>query len=1045
MQWLATICVKRPIFASVLILVIVVVGVAGYFNLGVDRFPKVDFPAVTVTTTLDGAAPEEVETEITDKIEEAVNSISGIDELRSVSSEGVSLVFVTFTLETNIDVASQDVRDKVSRALRDLPKGIDPPIIQKLDPDASPIVFISLTAPGKSVREITELADKRVRRQIESIYGVGGVGIVGGRKRQINVWLDPVALRAAGLTAVDVQRAIASQNLTTPGGKVEPGATQLTLRVRGRVASPEQLAAIVVKDAGDHPTRVSDVARVEDSQEEENSAALIDGNPSVVLTVRKQSGTNTVAVSDSVQERLVRIQKTLPPGYTMNIVRDDSGAIRTSVDAVKEHLVLGALFAALIVLLFLGNLRSTIIAAIAIPVSVIGTFALMWIMNFTLNMMTLLALALAVGIVIDDAIVVLENIFRFIDEKNEKPFPAAVLATKDIGLAVLATTLSLIAVFLPVSFMSGIVGRFLNSFGLTMAFAIAVSLLVSFSLTPSLSARWLAPKDTSREKNWLERNVDIFYRPIERLYLRILGWSMAHRWVIVVASVLTLLSMGVTMKIVKKGFLPLNDEARFEVNFRAPEGTSLQATTLVAERLARDIRQMDEVEETLVTVGDSAQAVPNLGKIFVRLSDPRNRKRSQDQVMGRIRTELLTKLPKDYRTDVSEVNLFGSGQSTASVQYTLSGPDLKELDKYSSAITAQLKKTPAATDVDTNFVTGQPEAELDINRDKAANLGVQVADIANTMQLLIGGLKISTYEENGEDYDVRVRSEAKFRRKLDALDLITVPSAKLGSVPLRDVVSVRKETGPSVINRLNRRRQVTIQSNITPGFGESDVSSAVEKAIADQHMPNSYTASAAGRSRESGRTVKAFLTAFGLSFVFMYLILAAQFESWVDPITILIALPLTVPFAIVSLIIFNQSLNIFSTLGLLVLFGVVKKNAILQVDHTKHLRAEGLDRATAILHANRDRLRPILMTTFAFVAGMIPLVLARGIGAGQAQATAGIVLGGQTLSLLLTLLATPVFYSIFDDASAWYKRWRKDATPIDRGETELDGAAVRSQ
>ncbi|HEY2735358.1 MAG TPA: efflux RND transporter permease subunit, partial [Polyangiales bacterium] len=505
----------------VLMLATVVVGSVGYKSLGVDQFPKIDIPLILVSTTLQGAAPDVVETGITDKIEAAVNTISGIDELRSTSSDGVSQVSIAFTLDKDIDVAAQEVRDHLSTALPDLPRGVDQPIVTKVDPDAAPILLVTLQSTG-SVRDVTELADKRVRRLIESINGVGQVTILGGRKRQINVWLDPLKLSAAGLTATDVQRALGNQNLTVPGGNIETGPRRISLRVEGRVTSIPAIEQIVLREDNDHPTRVGDVASVEDGAEELASYAAQDGRSTVVLSIRKQSGQNTVAVVDGVRERLKTIEQGLPNGSSLEVVRDNSGVIRTSLDAVKEHLVLGAILAALIVLLFLGDVRSTFIAALAIPISIIGTFALMWAIGFTLNMITLLALALAVGIVIDDAIVVLENITRYVQEKKQKPFVASVFATRDIGLAVLATTLSLLAVFLPVAFMSGIIGRFFQSFGLTMAFAITVSLFVSFSLTPMLAARMLPPPaaDGEPERTRLERIVDWFYLPVERLYIR---------------------------------------------------------------------------------------------------------------------------------------------------------------------------------------------------------------------------------------------------------------------------------------------------------------------------------------------------------------------------------------------------------------------------------------------------------------------------------------------------------------------------------------------
>ncbi len=1044
MQWLASVSVRRAVFATVLMLTVIVVGLAGYQGLGVDAFPKIDFPVVTIVTRLDGAAPEEVESEVTDKLEEAVNTIGGIDELRSFSTEGVSQIFITFNLDTSVDSAIQDVRDHVSRALPLLPRGIDAPVIVKLDPDAAPILYIAVEST-RPLREVTELADKQIRRSLENIPGVGQVLLVGGRKRQINVWLDAEALRAQGVTAQEVMAAIANQNLAAPGGSVQTGPRDLTVRVSGRVQTPVELGRIVIRQATDHPVRLQDVARVEDGEEEEQTAAVLDGQKTLVLSLRKQSGENTVAVVHAVRAQLESIQKSLPPDIHLEVVRDSSGTIQTQVNAVKEHLLLGAIFAALIVLLFLGNVRSTVIAALAIPISIIGTFALMWFMGFTLNIITLLALALAVGIVIDDAIVVLENIFRFIHEKGFKPFPAAILATRDIGLAVLATTLSLLAVFLPVAFMSGIVGRFLRSFGLTMAFAITVSMLVSFSLTPMLSARWLRPgKGGEKDKSVLERIVDRFYNPIESAYMAALRWSMAHRWAIVLACVASLSSCFVTFPRVPKGFVPQNDEANFAINVRAPEGTSLESTLLVAERIARETRRLPGVKHTLVTIGDGNDLTANKAGIYVRLVDPEDRTESQQQLVERTRSEIVSRMPKELRIDVSDVDAFNSGQSTKAVQYVINGPDLDRLGRIGDDLKMKLKRVPGTADVDTDLVLGKPELRLRVLRDKAADLGVQISSISNAVQLLVGGLKVSTYEENGEDYDIRMRAAAGDRSRVDRLGLLTVPSTKLGSVPLGDLVVESDTTGPSQINRLNRRREVTVSSNVLPGAGESDIQAALVKLIADEHLPPGYAAQPTGRSRETGRAAKAFGIAFFLMLAFMYLVLAAQFESWIYPLTIIFSVVLTAPFAVLSLLIFHQAFTIMSALGILVLLGVVKKNAILQVDHTNNLRAEGHERLEAILKANRDRLRPILMTTIAFVAGMLPLITSKGIGAGFNRATAGVVVGGQTLSLLLTLLAVPVFYSLLDDMAQWFGRLTA-GKKIDLGRDELDrivGGAV---
>jgi hydrophobe/amphiphile efflux-1 (HAE1) family protein len=1024
MQWLAEICIRRPVFATVLSLVILVVGGAFYLQLGVDQFPKVELPVITIATRLPGASPEDVETEVTDKIENAVNTVSGIDELRSVSSEGVSLVIVSFVLEKSVDVASQEVRDRVSAILTELPKGIEPPVVQKVDPDASPVLYIALRAASKEAREITELADRVVRRRLESVSGVGQVRIIGGRKRQVNVWVDAVKLRALGISAPEVARAIDAQNITLPGGRVDTSRDYLTLRVVGRVESVDELRRIVVREQGGRAVHVEDVATVEDGTEEVQTSALWNGERTVVLAIRKQSGTNTVEVVDTVLARMKELQPELPKGYTLEVQRDASGAIRTSVDNVTEHLIVGALLAALIVLVFLGNLRSTVIAAVAIPTSIIGTFALMNMKGYSLNSITLLALALAVGIVIDDAIVVLEIIFKYVEEKGFSPREAAIAGTREIGLAVLATTLSLIAVFLPVAFLGGIPGRFLSSFGITMAFSIAVSLFVSFTLTPMLASRWLdAKKHGDHRKTILERVVDYGYRPVERGYSRLLAFCMRHRWVVVVASVLALVSTGPLAGAARKGFLPIDDKAQFEVAIRLPEGRSVAATEVVGERVARQIRDLPQVVATLVTIGDDEQRTPNVARIYVKLLDPDKRKESQDEMKAVVREKVLAGQPKDLRISINDIAEFGgSGQSTARIQYVLSGPELKTLEAASANIVERMRKVEGAVDVDSSLIVGKPELGVHVSRDRAADLGVQVADVAQAMALLVGGAKVSTYAEGGEQYDVYLRSAREYRSDEDSLQLLTVPSRKLGLVSLADVVRIKPGSGPSTINRYNRERQVTLMANAAPGVSEAGIGEAMVRAIEAEHLPSGFSVKPLGQTRLMAQTAKSFALGLLMAMIFMYLILAAQFESWLHPITILLSLPLTLPFAILSVILFGQALDMFSLLGIFVLFGVVKKNAILQIDHTNHLRAEGLPRLEAILLANKDRLRPILMTTLAFIAGMLPLVVAKGIGAGFSRATAGVVVGGQALSLLLTLVAVPVAYSFFDDAAAFLRR-----------------------
>jgi len=1072
MQWLAEVCVRRPVFTWVLMLSLTVVGGFSFLGLGVDRFPNIDVPIVVVTTQMPGASPEQIEREVTDRIEEAVSSVSGIDELSSNSYEGLSVVSCRFVMEKRTDVAAQEITDRINRILTSLPEGAETPRVLRVDPGAAPVIQIAVIS-RRSRREVTDLAETRVRRMIESLDGVGGVSVIGGQEREIAVVLDPPALESFGFTARDVQRTLLTENAEVPGGDVQEGTRTLQLRILGRVRSVTELGELSLGVRNGRVVRIRDVARLEDTEQEATSAATLDGEAVVIVQVQKQSGTNTVAVVDALYERITQIRAELPAGYRLEVVRDESEFIRNAIHAVEEHLVFGGLLAALVVLLFLRNGRSTLIAALAIPTSIIATFALIRAMGLTLNTITLLALTLSVGIVIDDAIVVLENIVRWVEEKHMPTRRAAILATREIGLAVLATTLSLVAVFLPVAFMSGIIGRFMSSFGLTMSFAIMVSLFVSFTLTPMLSARWLRgpirasggpsqdddpdpeperervdppPGDRAEERTqyleWIAgtrvpttatgtpdahaqtmgpRRLPGLYGRVERAYLGLLARAMRHRWVVGILLVFTLAAILPLGRNVAKTFLPTEDESRFEITLRAPEGISVAQTMIHSERMGRAVREIPGVAHVLVTAGsppgDPNGRGPNQSVLFVALVPASQRELSQADIITRVREQVVPQFADErLRTIISPINAFGGGGSaSASIQFVLRGPEVSELDRLSQLVLARVREVPTAVDADVTLVTGRPAYEVHVDRARAADLGVSVVDLANALRLSVGGVPVGTFADGGEQYDILVRADLDARADPRQIGLITVPTARGGQVRVQDVAEIVESLGPASIQHLSRQRQVTVFANVAPGGSETTIMEAFEEAFQAASPPAGYRSQFTGRSRELRRAGVSFLTAIALSFIFMYLVLAAQFESWIHPVTILVSLPLTIPFALLSLVVLGQSINIYSALGILVLFGVVKKNSILQVDHTRGLRREGYSRADAIMIGNRDRLRPILMTTVAFVAGMLPLMISSGAGAGTNRAIGAVIIGGQTLSLLLTLIATPIVYSWLDD------------------------------
>ena len=1015
---LPDVSIKRPVFATMMVMALVVLGAFSYFRLGVDLYPNVDFPVVTVNTRLRGASPEEIETSITKPVEEAVNTISGIDTLNSTSFEGLSQVIVTFKLDKNVDVAAQEVRDKVNGVIGDLPQGTDTPVVQKFDPGATPVMTVVVSG-HQPLREITELAKKKIKEPLETISGVGRIVMVGGREREIHIVINPQKLASFKLSIKQVKEALSQQNIEVPGGRVDQGGRELVLRTMGRIERPEDFEKVVIANVGGVPVRVRDVGRAVDAEQEARNLARLDGVESVALSVQKQSGSNTVAVIKKVKAELADLQKGLPPGVSVRVTRDQADFINGSVNTVQEHLILGSVLAALVVLLFMGSVRSTVIASLAIPISVISTYALMDYAGFTLNTMTLLGLALAVGVVIDDAIVVLENIFRHMEERGISAMQAASEGTAEIAQAVMATTISLVIIFLPLAYMPGIVGRFLKSYGLTVAFSIMISLFVSFTLTPMLSSRFL--RLDHGPKNRLQKWVDAFNDWLKLHYGTLVEWAMRRKSWVVAAAVLTVLSSAVIIRYVGKGFIPPDDAGEFSVDIKAPEGTSLQATDEILKQLEAEVRRLPGVDALLTTIAANDGDGVNSGSIYVHLVPENKRRYDQFQLMAMARKAFAKY--SGLRLTVSVVpQISGGGFKSTDFQYVVAGPDLDTLRQASGMMLDKLRKdAPGLVDLDTSLVFAKPEVKVKIDRDRAQDLGVKVEDIANSLRTMVGGEEdITKFKEGDELYQVRLRVDKPYRDKLETIRGLYIPSSKVGLVRLDSVATPYEDRGPSQIDRHDRQRQVTLTGNLQ----DYPMGEAVAKAdgvFKSLRLPPEYQPSLLGQAKEMGSMIAGFIMAFVLSLIFMYMVLASQFESFLHPITIMLSLPLSIPFALLSLLLMHQQLTIFSIMGIFMLFGIVKKNSILIVDYTNSLRAKGMERDAAIMEANKTRLRPILMTTIVLVAAMLPVALGKGPGSSSRATMAVVIIGGQTMCLLITLLITPVAYALFDDATVWLK------------------------
>lgn len=1031
--------IRRPVATIMMCLAIVVIGLMSYSSMGVGMFPNVDVPYVLVQTTLAGASPEEIETSVTKIIEESVNQVEGIDEIKSQSMEGASLVSIKFLMDKDGDVAAQEVRDKVELIKNELPDGTDAPVVQKLDMDS--IAVLNVVVSGdRDIVELTEIAKKKVKENIENIRGVGAVNIVGGREREIHITVNPLKLFSLNLPISDVAAALADQNVEIPGGRVEQQHQEYTLRILGRIPDVPSFNDIFIANRNGASIKIADIGYAEDSGEYERESTFLNKRRAVTLEITKQSGTNTLAVVQGVKDKLEKIKPTLPADISLSLMMDQSGNIKASVHSVLEHLVLGGILAGIMVFFFMGSLRSTFISFLAMPISIIGSFIFMNMAGFTIDTMTLLGLLVAVGIVIDDAIVMLENIFRHMEKYGKSPKVAAIDGSHEITSTVVATTLSILVIFLPLAYMSGIVGRIVNSYGMTVVFAIALSGVVALTLTPMLCAKMLKQE----KKTKLDLFVDGVNKKLVDWYIPLLDWSIHHRKIMVSLACLCLVLLVPMLARVGGEFMPTDDSGKVQVSIEAPVGTSYTDTQDILKQIEKDIRRLPHVKDTLVAAGVSSSSFVSSNpsnKGYVRVEFESRDKR--DGVTTKEYLDAIREMMKKYKGLKSNSYVVSETPSSGSyeLEFVISGPDINKLSEYSQAMVQQLSKDPRFIDVDTSLDLSKPEYRVVINREKAQNLGVKITSIASALRTMVGGEDdITKYKEGDDLYDVRVRVAEEYRDTKEAISALMVPGKLNGKDTIQrldSVAYIEEGTGPSQIDRHNRQRQVTVQANLN-GIDTRSALAIMNDIFHRLNAGAEYSGGVTGMSEEMTKMFSSFLLAFVLAFFFKYMILAAQFESYTHPVAIIVSLPLTLPFAVLSLFLTGQSLNLYSLLGIFMLIGVVSKNAILQTDYTNQLRARGYGRTDAILQANRVRLRPILMTTLTLIMGVAPMIFSNGEGADQRRSLAIVIVGGQALSLLVTLLMTPVTYILMDELGDWFNYTFKGIPyPEDKSKKEI--------
>ncbi len=1036
-MFLSDLSIKRPIFASVMMLALVTLGAFSYKRLAVDMFPDVEIPVITIVTKFPGASPESVEREVSKRIEEAVNPIAGVKHVMSTSRESVSTVVVQFQLEVRINEASQEARAKIAAIRGELPQGIEDPIIQKLDFSAMPVVSLAVRSDALSPRDLTTLVDKKIRRRFENISGVGKVDLVGAAKREVNVDIDPLRLEALGMGIDEVIAGIRSENVNTPLGRLNRNGSEFPLRVSGKPDAVGQFKTMVVARRGNRPVTLSQVAEVRDGTEEQRSLALVNGIPAVAIDIQKQSGANTVAVVDSVKKEISRLQAELPAGTTIEMVRDASIMIRDSVKDVQETLVLGGILTIFIVFCFLNSWRSTVITGLTLPISVISSFIVMNFMGMTLNVMTLMALSLAIGLLIDDAIVVRENIVRHL-EHGQDHFEAARTGTSEIGLAVLATTFSIVAVFVPVAFMKGIVGRFFFQFGITVTFAVLVSLFVSFTLDPMLSSRWHDPDiDRTGKRHLLARVLDRFNDWFDRTadrYRGVIAWALGHRKTVLALAAAAFVAGLFAFFSLKAEFFSEYDRAEFQVNFQAAPDASIDETRTRVDALLAELRKMPEVKHTYATIGAGDAGTVRDGMVYVKLVEKKERRRLQDRLQRDLRAR-MQRIPGIVPSIVEVGRMSGEKPLLVNIR----GEDIGLLKRYGQDLKLEMYKIPGVVDLEVTLEQDIPEFRLAMDRERAADFGVNTNDVVRTVGSLVGGQAVSTYEdEDGDAVDVRVRLPLGLRQDPSQVERLRLAVNRgedgVSLVPLGGMVTYSMSNTPSEINRQDLTRQVVISANLD-GLPLGEAMNRVKAIASRMKFPPGYRIVFSGEGEDMVESFGYMAEALLLAVIFVYLILAAQFESFVDPFAIMLSLPLSIVGMAGMLFLTGDTINIMSLIGLIMLMGLVTKNAILLVDYAKVLRSRGMERAEAVITAGRTRLRPIMMTTLAMIFGMLPLALALGAGAEMRAPMARAVIGGLITSTVLTLLVVPVVYTLLDDFGDWIRRrWEGKKGEMKAGE-----------